>query len=263
MSELNVTSEFSAEQDNFAPAKAARSVDPSSGSLKLEFADCSRFGIAEPICALDVLPILLETQFGSWWLFGITIKKMGISTAARMSARTSKRMSRKTQRGIPQQRRAGFWSFSFTPSIVSSGFGVKLRLRAECKPAERGMIEYGALLLGLSSCGVDGNELIISPIEFFRRGFSPSLSNIQSVPNLDAVLPTSRLLARRNARLMRSGKLVRLPRASASLTRSSLSGSGFLEPTLSLSLEDFASPSRPNRKEPELLPESAVKGRLD
>ena len=64
-SELNVTSEFSDEHDSFAAPKAARSVDPSSGSPKLEFADCSKLGIAEPICAWDVPPVLLETQLGS------------------------------------------------------------------------------------------------------------------------------------------------------------------------------------------------------
>ena len=157
---------------------------------------------------------------------------------------------------------------------MSSGLGVKLRLKAECKPAERGMIEYGARRRGLSSCGVEGKELIISPIEFLRLPplllpFSPSLSNIQSVPKRDAVLPTSRFEARRRARLMRSGRLVKEPRASASLTRSSFRGSGFLEPTLSLSFDfekfgfESSAPPRAKRKEPELFPESAVKGRLD
>jgi len=39
VSELNVTSSFSAEQDSLAAANAERSIAPSSGSPKLEFAD--------------------------------------------------------------------------------------------------------------------------------------------------------------------------------------------------------------------------------
>lgn len=125
------------------------------------------------------------------------------------------------------------------------------------------MIEYGPSPL----FGVEGNELIIDPNECRERTlpafFSPSLSNIQSVPSLDAVLPISRLEARRNARLIKSGKLVKLPRISACLTNSSLSGSGFFEPTRSLSFDLGGPASLTRRKEPELFAESAVNGRED
>jgi len=139
---------------------------------------------------------------------------------------------------------------------------MKLLRNAECSPADLGMIEYGPKPLrnGLSARGVEGNELIIEPNEFLLLAlladFSPS--NIQSVPNRDAVFPISKFDASRKARLIKSGKLVKLPRVSASLTSSSLSGSGFLEPTRSLSFDLVVVSLPPKRKEPELFAESAV-----
>lgn len=137
---------------------------------------------------------------------------------------------------------------------------MKLLRNAECSPADLGMIEYGPkpLRLGLSARGVEGNELIIEPSEFLLLALADFSSNIQSVPNRDAVLPISKFDARRKARLIRSGKLVRLPRVSASLTSSSLSGSGFLEPTRSLSFDLVVISLLLRRKEPELFAESAV-----
>lgn len=102
------------------------------------------------------------------------------------------------------------------------------------------------------------DPLVIPPPNFSsiasRLSFSLLASaNIQSLPSLLAVFPRSRLAARRVALRIKSGRLVRLPLASASRTASTLSLAGRLCPASSpnvvlgavaLSAPPFSKPPR-------------------
>lgn len=69
-------------------------------------------------------------------------------------------------------------------------------------------------------CAGGGNWDSMSPMELEWCFFSGAPASQKSRPNRLAVLPLSRFAARRVARLINSGKLVKLPRASASRTAS-------------------------------------------
>jgi hypothetical protein len=97
--------------------------------------------------------------------------------------------------------------------------------------------------VGVASPG-GGNEARISESEpdlLLSESCACSASSSKKLrPSLLAVRPRSRLDATLVALRMRSGRLVRLPRASASRTASTLSLGGRLEPTLSASVACFS-----------------------
>lgn len=113
---------------------------------------------------------------------------------------------------------------------------------------------------GLGRVGVVGAEA--RDKGELRASFSALSATSQSMPNLLEVLPRSRFEARRRARWMRSGRLVREPRASASRTASRFRRAGRRAPTRSLRVDVrwtvvwFAK----RKEEAELVPDSAVPG---
>jgi len=161
----------------------------------------------------------------------MTIRTIGMMTAAATKKSRTMRRVTNVHMGMPQHLRRRRSDFS---SVL-----------AECKvwkPPPDGHLEPGPRLFGvLSPVGVaspgGGNAASISDNEpDLRAPFSCPPNSQKSRPNLLAVLPRSRFAASLVARLMRSGRLVKLPRASASRTASTLIFGGRRFPTRSASV---------------------------
>jgi hypothetical protein len=156
----------------------------------------------------------------------MTTKTIGITTAAAMMNSKTINSVMKVHKGIPQHRRR-FLVFSLL--IAESVTPPRDSLRAE------GHLDDW--LLGVS-CPGGGNAASMSESPDWRVSFlSGAPASQKSRPKRLAVFPRSRFAASRVALLINSGRLVRLPRASASRTASISSFGGLLVPARSAKLD--------------------------
>lgn len=159
---------------------------------------------------------------------GTTINMTGTTTAAATRMISRSRSSKNIQRGIPQHL---FRLGRASPRSLSEGNALCLKCDGQfVNPLDP--LEPGGV--AIAGGGKEARMSEIEPDRLFSEFDSDLLrsSSNQFIPNLLAVLPRSRLEASLVARRIKSGRLVRLPRASASLTTSTLSRGGRLEPTL-------------------------------
>ena len=152
--------------------------------------------------------------------FGRAIKNTGSITAAATSMRTTTQTARNALRDMPQ--------ILFRRSDPLVPFLLLFIPLYSSPPLSLGVCPR--IVAG------GGKEASMPPRDEpsdgrWRNGFSPS-PIIQSMPSLLAVFPLSRFAASLVARLIKSGRLVRDARASASRTASMLRFGGRLDPTL-------------------------------
>jgi hypothetical protein len=167
---------------------------------------------------------------------------MATAIAAKMSMRTRI----KAHRGRPQQRRAGFLSSALDSALSKSAgcVGCDASWGTSCRPGARGhdVVLNQELRRARGSrvaCAGGGNAANMSENPDRRwsdKSFSSNLllgKSLRSSNRLAGLFPLSIMAASVVARLMRSGRLVKLPLASAALTASMSSLSGRLREFLS------------------------------
>ena len=170
---------------------------------------------------------------------GRTMRTTGITTAAAMSSITMATRAMKPHNGMPQHRRPFF--FFFCERLLLR------ELIARCEDGRDGHPSPGVVGVAWPGFGKEARMPESEPSDLL---FAPSFSSlafllnfsllpraasasIHSIPSLLAVFPRSKFAASLVALRIRSGRLVKLPLASASRTASTFKRGGRRCPTLS------------------------------